>query len=441
MKPLLLTLLAVLLSTTLRAEPAAPAAGAGPQTAWRELFNGKDLNGWKANVSPESWSLVDGTIRANAVKTSSHLFFAGDSAGGFEKFKDFELEVETRSEANANSGIFIHADLETMPDGQRLHNGYEIQLNSSAVEKRKTGSLYAVVDLDKSPVDESQWFKVLIRVKGKRITVLVNGAQVVDYTEPENLQRPKEREGRRLNPAGAGIALQAHDPKSIFYFKNIRLRPLDSARPAIGTLPVERVLFLGNSITLHSPAPDIGWTGNWGMAASAENKDYVHLLTADLAAAAGAAPQILVKNTADFERGAATFDPGVRLKPELEFKADLVILALGENVPEPATEEARAAFAGGFARLLAALKAGGAPAIFVRSCFWPHAVKDGIMRKAAEDAGATFVDIAPLGSDPKNAASAERKIDHAGVAGHPGDAGMRALADALLSAIKKKAGV
>ena len=45
-----------------------------------------------------------------------------------------------------------------------------------------------------------------------------------------------------------------------------------------------RVLFVGNSITLHGPRPQIGWTNNWGMAASARDKDYVHLLQKKIAA-------------------------------------------------------------------------------------------------------------------------------------------------------------
>ena len=56
------------------------------------------------------------------------------------------------------------------------------------------------------------------------------------------------------------------------------------ASPKIGSLPAAQVLFPGNSITLHGPAPDIGWTGNWGMTASSQDKDYVHRLTAEIAA-------------------------------------------------------------------------------------------------------------------------------------------------------------
>ena len=193
---------------------------------WQTLFNGKDLTGWKANVYPDSWSVANGVLRAKATKESAHLFFVGERTEGLETFKDFELELEARSEPNSNAGIFIHTDMTANGPAQRLSKGYEIQLNSSAKEKRKTGSLYAVVDLAKSPVDESQWFKVRVMVRGQRITIEVNDKQVVDYTEPPNVERPKERAGRKLNATGGAIALQAHDPGSCFYFKNIRLKRL-----------------------------------------------------------------------------------------------------------------------------------------------------------------------------------------------------------------------
>lgn len=199
--------------------------------------------------------------------------------------------------------------------------------------------------------------------------------------------------------------------------------------------PGARILFLGNSITLHSPAPEIGWTGNWGMAASAPENDYVHLIAAGLAHLTGAVPEIRVRNIADFERGFETFDIGAVLKPELEFAADTVVIAIGENVAEPAGAAEGAKFEAAFTRLLAAVRQHGNPAVFVRSSFWPSAVKDGIMRKASAAAGVTFVDISALGQDATLVARAERKIEHGGVAGHPGDKGMKAIAGALLAAI------
>lgn len=195
---------------------------------WQMLFNGKDLAGWRANAMPESFTVVDGAIRAHAPKESSHLFFVGDAKEGFVRFRDFELEMTCRGEKGANSGIFFHTDLTTRDAALHLGKGYEVQLNSSEKEKRKTGSLYAVVDLDKSPVDESEWFRVRIVVKGSQITIFLNDKQVVDYTEPPDVKRPAERAGRLLDKKdGGGIALQAHDPKSVFYFKDVRVKRLN----------------------------------------------------------------------------------------------------------------------------------------------------------------------------------------------------------------------
>ncbi len=212
-------------------------------------------------------------------------------------------------------------------------------------------------------------------------------------------------------------------------------------KPMNGNLAAGKVLCLGNSITFHGPAPAIGWTGNWGMAASAKEKDYVHLLTAEIAKSTGVKPEIRVRNIADFERGYGSFDIETNLRDELHFQPDLVIVAIGENVAELADAEARDKFAAAFARLLSILKEHGQPTIFVRSSFWPHPVKDDILRKASVEAGVTFVDIAKIGRDPSNAASSERKIEHAGVAAHPGDKGMRAIADALFAAMRRKAGL
>ena len=198
-----------------------------------------------------------------------------------------------------------------------------------------------------------------------------------------------------------------------------------------------RLLFLGNSITLHPPKADIGWTGNWGMAASAEAKDYVHLLIQRLAAeAGGVAPEARFENIADFERDHRTVDVVARFKAYADFNADIVILAIGENVPALATEEDKAVFRTAVAKLLALLKQNHAPALFVRGTFWPDPVKDAILRQACRDAGGIFVDISRLATDEKNYARSEREFSHAGVAAHPGDAGMAAISEAIWNAIR-----
>lgn len=202
-------------------------AGAA-ETRWRTLFNGHDLTGWEANADPGAFTVVDGAIKAHATHPSNrgHLFFVGDPTEGDGTFRNFELIAVVRGEPRSNSGIFFHTDRATRDGVLHLKNGYEVQLNSSPQEKRKTGSLYAIVDRDTSPVDESHWFTVRIRVEDKRIRTWINDDLTVDYTEPENPVRPKERTGRLLRPDGGAIALQAHDDKSTFYFREIKIRRL-----------------------------------------------------------------------------------------------------------------------------------------------------------------------------------------------------------------------
>ena len=200
------------------------------EAGWRTLFNGRDLDGWRANRSPEAFTVVDGAIKAQAVKGMSHLFYVGDEKP-YERFKDFELEIVARAEPQSNSGLFIHTSYAPRPGRFLTHGylgeGYEVQLNSTEREKKKTGSLYAVADIDESPVDETKWFTMRVRVEGKRIRVWLNDQLVNDYTEPANPQRPADRAGRVLNPNGGAIALQAHDPGSVFYFRSVRIRELE----------------------------------------------------------------------------------------------------------------------------------------------------------------------------------------------------------------------
>ena len=76
------------------------------------------------------------------------------------------------------------------------------------------------------PVDDTNWFELLIVVKDKHITVKINGETVVDYLEPENPDRAPHRKQRLIDPNGGAIALQAHDAFSTWYFKEIKLKKL-----------------------------------------------------------------------------------------------------------------------------------------------------------------------------------------------------------------------
>jgi hypothetical protein len=198
------------------------------QDGWIQLFNGKDLGGWKANISPEAYSVVDGimVVHDTSATVRSHLFYVGDGKQEFVRFKNFELKVTSKGGPHSNSGIFLHTDYSERDTARHLAKGYEVQLNNTDTDKRKTGSLYQIVDLDKSPVDDTKWFEMHIIVRGKQITVNIDGNKVIDYVEPEHPERPESRRFRVLDRNGGAIAIQAHDADSTWYFKEIKLRRL-----------------------------------------------------------------------------------------------------------------------------------------------------------------------------------------------------------------------
>lgn len=189
----------------------------GPAVAaeWQSLFDGATLAGWEATNAPESFRVEDGAIAAGG-GPMAHLVYVGPVGG--HDFEDFELSMDVKALPGSNGGVFFH----TEPQVGALKKGYEAQICDTYADKRKTGSLVDVKDLDTSPVRDGQWFRYGISVKGKRITVTVDDVVVVEYEEPPSPERKKGRE-RRLLSHGQ-IALQAHDPKSMVFYKNIRIR-------------------------------------------------------------------------------------------------------------------------------------------------------------------------------------------------------------------------
>ena len=188
---------------------------AGHAEEWQRLFDGATLAGWEAAGAPESFRVEEGAIAAGG-GPMAHLFYVGPVGG--HDFTDFELKMDVKASPGSNGGVFFH----TEPQAGSLKKGYEAQVCDTYPDKRKTGSLVDVKDLDASPVKDGEWFEYGIAVKGRRITVSVNGVPVVDYEEPPNAERKKGRELRLLSHGQ--IALQAHDPKSLVLYKNIRIR-------------------------------------------------------------------------------------------------------------------------------------------------------------------------------------------------------------------------
>jgi len=185
---------------------------------WVSLFDGKTLNGWKVGENPETFKVEDGAIVANG--KVAHLFYDGEE--GKHDFKNFELKLDIMTMPGSNSGVYIHTQYQ---ESSWPKKGYEVQVNNSQGDWRRTGGLYAVQDIKEPPAKDNEWFSMHIVVKNKNIKVSVNNKQLVDYTEPENAVREKGMEGRLLS--SGTIALQGHDPNSKVLYKNIQLKVLD----------------------------------------------------------------------------------------------------------------------------------------------------------------------------------------------------------------------
>jgi Domain of Unknown Function (DUF1080) len=182
---------------------------------WTNLWDGKTFDGWKINENKESWKIEDGTLVC--VGERSHLFYEGDG----KPFRNFEFECDVMTTPGSNAGIYFHTKFQ---DTGWPRFGMECQVNVTQSDPKKSGSLYGVVDVANPGLKDNEWYKTYIKVEGKHIVIRVNDKTTVDYTEPEGKEEFSEDFERRL---GEGtFALQAHDPRSKLYFKNLKVRRL-----------------------------------------------------------------------------------------------------------------------------------------------------------------------------------------------------------------------
>jgi hypothetical protein len=184
---------------------------------WISLFDGKSLNGWQVGNNASTFSVENGMIVANG--PVAHLFYTGQVQQ--HQFKNFEFKADVMTTPGSNSGIYFHTQYQ---ESGWPSKGYEVQVNNSHTDWRRTGSLYAIQDVKEVFVKDNEWFTEKITVQGKRVVIMINDKPVVDYTEPDNLQRPKEMADRLLS--SGTFALQGHDPKSKVYFRNIEVKAL-----------------------------------------------------------------------------------------------------------------------------------------------------------------------------------------------------------------------
>lgn len=184
---------------------------------WKSLFDGKTLQGWKVGANAATFSVEDGSIVAHG--NVAHLFYDGEVQN--HNFKNFEFKARVMTTPGSNSGIYFHTAYQ---DSSWPAKGYEVQVNNSHTDWRRTGSLYSIVDIKEVYVKDNEWYTEYIKVEGKRVIIKINDKVVVDYTEPADVKRPPDMAGRVIS--NGTFALQGHDPKSKVFFKEILVRPL-----------------------------------------------------------------------------------------------------------------------------------------------------------------------------------------------------------------------
>ncbi|MFO0866200.1 MAG: DUF1080 domain-containing protein [Gemmataceae bacterium] len=140
-----------------------------------QLFNGKDLTGWKTHPSaPGMWSVEDGCIVGKG-KNVSHLFSEKDD------YENFHYRVTAKISDKGNSGQYFRTAF-----GGGYPKGYEAQINSTFPDPQKTGSLYNFAKITEKLVEPDTWFTQEVIAKGNHIQIFVNGKKTVDHKDEKN---------------------------------------------------------------------------------------------------------------------------------------------------------------------------------------------------------------------------------------------------------------
>jgi len=179
--------------------PAAQDEPVAGRDGWISMFDGKTLDGWKANDNPESWKVVDGAITGDGER--SHLFWM------VRECENCEFRAEVRLNHSGNSGMYFRTAW-----GPGFPKGYEAQVENTSPDPQKTGSLYGIAKVTEQLIPDDTWYTQDIVAQGDHIIIKVNGKTVVDT-----------HDGRYTK---GYLALQQHNKGSVVQFRKLYMRPL-----------------------------------------------------------------------------------------------------------------------------------------------------------------------------------------------------------------------
>lgn len=199
-------------------------------SGWRQLFNGKDLNGWK-HVGPGEQYVEDGLIKSHG--GMGLLYWTS------EKFGSCTIRVVYRMrDENSNAGVFIRIPIEPREEWMPVFYGYEVQIDnkpelSDEDDYHYTGMLYSLTKpLAKPGKPGPEWNTMEITLEGSRTIVYLNGVKVTDYKEGDPVPERKFdfEPYRGPRPDFGYIGIQNHGDKDVVFFKEVSVKQLNAKK-------------------------------------------------------------------------------------------------------------------------------------------------------------------------------------------------------------------
>ena len=193
---------------------------------WKQLFNGKDLTGWK-HIDKGDMTVENGLIQTHG--GMGLLYWTGGKVG------DAQIRVVYKMrDHNDNGGVFIRIPIEPKEAWMPVYYGYEVQIDNDPEkggedDYHATGCLYSLTKALARPGKPGpEWNTMLITLDGPHTIVTVNGVKVTDYTEGQPVP-PKKlwfEPFRGTRPNEGWIGLQNHGEHDVVFYKEVAIRQL-----------------------------------------------------------------------------------------------------------------------------------------------------------------------------------------------------------------------
>ncbi|MEC7264598.1 MAG: DUF1080 domain-containing protein [Bacteroidota bacterium] len=177
----------------------------------KDLFNGKDLDGWVVH-GEEKWYVENGELICESGPKADYGYLSTK-----DFYKDFELTLEFKQEANGNSGVFIRSTFEgTIVSGWQVEVAPPGKYTGGIYESYGRGWLIQPEPEKEKVLKMGEWNTMKIRVHGSDIVTWLNGVEMVHLTD------------EKIGEGVGAIALQIHDGGGIkVKWRNIKIKPVE----------------------------------------------------------------------------------------------------------------------------------------------------------------------------------------------------------------------